>query len=154
SDLIAVTNPDGTVQYESPAVQRLLGYAEGSTAAAWGLELVHPEDVTLAKKLLARCLEQPGKTVRCELRLRHASGAWRYFELVGTNLIHDPAVGGIVTNARDITERKGFEDQLMRQALRDPLTGLPNRVLLVDRLDRALARLDRRNRTVAAPFLA
>jgi diguanylate cyclase (GGDEF)-like protein/PAS domain S-box-containing protein len=140
SDLIAVTNAEGVVLYDSPAGQRLLGYPEGSMLGSLGLDLVHPEDIGLAMKLLTRCLEEPGKTVRCEVRLRHASGAWRYFELVSTNLLHDPAIGGIVTNARDITERKGFEDQLLRQALRDPLTGLPNRVLFVDRLERALAR--------------
>ena len=41
-----------------------------------------------------------------EYRFRHKSGEWRTLEATGTNLLDDPAVGGIVINSRDVTERK------------------------------------------------
>jgi len=56
-----------------------------------------------------------------------------------SNLLEDPAVGGLVINTRDITERKALEEQLAHQAFHDALTGLANRALFQDRLRQALA---------------
>jgi diguanylate cyclase (GGDEF)-like protein len=65
----------------------------------------------------------------------------------------DIAAGGAVVSYADITTRKRAETQLAHQALHDPLTGLPNRTLFLDRLSLALARLERRPTTVAVLFL-
>jgi diguanylate cyclase (GGDEF)-like protein len=65
-----------------------------------------------------------------------------------TNKLADSGLGGFVWNARDISDRKALEDQLLRQALEDPLTGLANRIVLRDRLANALARATRHNRAV------
>ena len=54
-------------------------------------------------------------------------------ELRATNLLHQPGVTGVVLNYRDVTERKGLEERLVRQASHDALSGLPNRVLLLER---------------------
>ncbi|HVF73616.1 MAG TPA: EAL domain-containing protein [Acidimicrobiales bacterium] len=61
--------------------------------------------------------------------------------------------GGALVSYTDITSRKRAETQLAHQALHDPLTGLPNRTLFLDRLSLSLARLDRRSTTVAVLFL-
>ncbi len=45
--------------------------------------------------------------------MRHADGSWRYIEVVGTNLLDDPSVDGIVANYRDITQRKRAEDRTL-----------------------------------------
>ena len=66
--------------------------------------------------------------------MRYTDGTWRYVEAVVTDMRNRSSVGGYVINVRDITERKEAEDKLAHQALHDPLTGLPNRLLLVDRL--------------------
>jgi diguanylate cyclase (GGDEF)-like protein len=65
--------------------------------------------------------------------------ASRRFELTITNLLHDQTVGGLVLNYRDITERALYQEQLTQQAFQDPLTGLPNRARLAERLAFALA---------------
>ena len=78
-----------------------------------------------------------------EFRARHADGSWRTLEAIAKNLLDDPAVGGVVVNYRDITERKALEEQLRHQAFHDVLTGLANRSLFRDRLGHALARAAR-----------
>jgi diguanylate cyclase (GGDEF)-like protein len=85
----------------------------------------------------------PGAEASTELRARHADGEWRRIVATGKNLMDDPAVGGIVLSYRDVTEQRAMEEQLRRQALEDPLTGLSNRALLRDRMEHALARSQR-----------
>ena len=74
-----------------------------------------------------------------ELRLRTADGRVRLVESVCQNLLTDADVGGLVWNGRDVTDRRALEDRLSHQASHDPLTGLPNRTLLINRLETALA---------------
>src|SRR5919205_902282 len=68
-------------------------------------------------------------------------------------MVEDPGVGGIVVTFHDITERKAFERDLQQLAFHDTLSGLPNRALFLDRLERALARADRYRRSIAVMFL-
>jgi diguanylate cyclase (GGDEF)-like protein len=78
--------------------------------------------------------EQPGLVHTIELHLLTRDGRVRLVEAVCRNLLDDADVGGLVWNGRDVTERRTLEDELTRQALHDPLTGLPNRALLTRRL--------------------
>jgi GGDEF domain-containing protein len=73
----------------------------------------------------------------------------RDVEIVSANLLHEPSVQGIVVTARNISERKRLEERLMRQAFHDPLTGLPNRALFLDRLRSALTSAHQRGTLVA-----
>ncbi|MBV8719821.1 MAG: EAL domain-containing protein, partial [Chloroflexi bacterium] len=88
-----------------------------------------------------------------EIRMRHADGSWRDFEVVATNLLGQPAIRGIVLNCHDVTERKLLEHQLTELAFHDPLTGLANRALLGDRLEHALARAGRHEKPVGVLLL-
>ena len=74
-------------------------------------------------------------------------------EIVATNLLGNPAVAGVVINARDVTERVEVAAQLEERAYHDELTGLPNRALLLDRLQDALHRAARHDRMVGVLFL-
>src|SRR6185295_18344893 len=140
ADVNLVLSPDGTVEYESPAIERVLGFRPEDQEGHNASEFVHPDDVGWAQQLLADVAATPGAQVSAELRLRHVDGSWRMVEAVGRNLIDDPAVGGIVINFRDVTGRKALEEELRHQAFHDSLTGLANRALFVDRLEHALAR--------------
>ena len=80
-------------------------------------------------------------------------GAARDVEAVISNQLDRPSVGGYVTNVRDITERKKFEELLSHRALHDPLTGLANRQLILDRADQMLVRARRNGDPVAAFFV-
>ena len=70
-------------------------------------------------------------------RYRHADGSWRWLDGASTNLLEVSGVGGVVCNARDVTEARLFRDRLQHEATHDPLTGLPNRALFTERLDAA-----------------
>ncbi len=89
--------------------------------------------------------------MRAETRARHTDGSWRWMEHSVRAAFDDPVIKGIITNARDVTERKNMEEALCHQALHDPLTGLPNRTLLRDRLDQALLTVARRLPDAASP---
>lgn len=140
SDSFLVLEADGVIRYESVAVDRILGYRPEQRTGRSFLELVQPADREYAARLLTDLAGTPGAERAAELRVQHADGRWRTLEWVGKNLLAGPAVAGIVVNYRDITERKALEAQLTRQTFQDPLTGLPNRALLVDRLAHALNR--------------
>jgi diguanylate cyclase (GGDEF)-like protein/PAS domain S-box-containing protein len=151
ADIILVTNADGTVMYESPAVERVLGYPPGARIDQAADDIVHPDDVATAEQLRATVLAAGGQA-RAEIRVRHADGDWRTFEAVAADYTADPAVRGIVLNLHDITDRVKLGEQLAHQAFHDALTGLANRALFRDRVGHALSRL-RRRRPVAVLFL-
>ena len=85
--------------------------------------------------------------------MRHADGGWRYVETTTTNLIDDPAVQAVISNLHDVTDRVEAAGRLAHQAMHDDLTELPNRALLLDRLDQALARAERSGRPCALLFI-
>jgi diguanylate cyclase (GGDEF)-like protein/PAS domain S-box-containing protein len=139
SDLVVLLRPDGTMSYVSPAVDRNLGAVAGSWVGRALVDVVHPEDAGWLEAMVGRLATDPAGTPGGEVRLPHADGRWLWFELVGTNLLDDPDVSGMVLNCRDVTERRELEDQLRHQAFHDPLTALANRPLLIDRIDHELA---------------
>ncbi len=154
SDLITVMGIDGTILYESPAIERILGYAPENLIKSNALDFIHPDDRPQVLRAFARLAEETGANPYVEYRFRHEDGSWRHLESSGTNLLDEPSVGGIVFNSRDVTERKLLEERLIHQALHDPLTGLPNRALFMDRLTHALDRARRRDASwVAVLFL-
>ena len=153
SDVTAILNGCGRVLYVSPAVDRVWGRQPQAVEGSTLIDLVHPEDRAGAQVHFSEVLRQPGLTLSTELRLEHGDGMWRDFEVVATNLLHQPAVAGVVATYRDVTERKAFEGQLRHLAFHDPLSHLPNRALFQDRLEQALARAERHRRPVVVLFL-
>jgi diguanylate cyclase (GGDEF)-like protein len=98
------------------------------------VSLLHPDDRTAISPLLRRLDAEPGAMVAYQSRYRHADGSWRWLDVTATNLRDDPAIRGIVANARDITEAHELQELLHHQATHDALTGLANRRLLADRM--------------------
>jgi diguanylate cyclase (GGDEF)-like protein/PAS domain S-box-containing protein len=153
SDIITILDAEGTVQYVSPAVERITGYKPEERIGTNAFDTVHPDDGDRALDTFAEVLKRPGLHPPLEFRVPHKDGSWRYLEHVVNNLLDDPAVRGVVINSRDVTERNAMEEQLQHQAFHDPLTGLPNRALFIDRLEHALTRANRRGSKVAVLFM-
>jgi diguanylate cyclase (GGDEF)-like protein/PAS domain S-box-containing protein len=158
SDVITVIGADGTVRYESPSTQAVLGHSL-ATFGEPPLDIVHPEDRDRARSAARELRDPTAGVVRVELRVRHQDQGWRYVEAVASNLLDDDAVAAFVINTRDITahkalaERRVLEAQLTHRAFHDALTGLANRALFSDRLEHALSRSTRRRSSVGVLFL-
>lgn len=137
-DMIAVVNRDGERLYNSPAYQKVLGYSEEELAATSSIEQVHPDDrirVTEAAEKAYRT----GQGDRLEYRIRHKDGSWRVLESTASAVCSaDGGMDGLVIVNRDITDRRRAEALLEHRSFHDSLTNLPNRVLLLDRLQRAI----------------
>ena len=111
SDIITILESDGTIRYQSASIHRILGYVPDELLGQQIFELVHPDDVHPVKKSFTKLTKRPG-IAPVEFRFRHKNGSWRTLEAVGTNLLADPAVRGIVVNSRDSTARKKVEEAL------------------------------------------
>ena len=154
SDLITLLGTDLRVEYQSPAVKKLLGRTPEEFLGLSLQEVVHPDDVLIVQSQLAKVMTGGlGSTSNFEFRMAHADGEWRIIEGIVTNLLDERDVGAIVLNGRDMTERHDLERELSHQALHDTLTGLANRSLFFDRLSHAMDRRGRDNNQVAVLFL-
>ena len=154
SDVICIIGEDTLVHYISPSVQRTFGYDPASLAGRPVAELVHREELQRLQALLATIAAlEPGERSTAEFRVRHGNKRWRDVEVLGTNLLADETIAGIVLNIRDISERKAFQAELEHQAFHDTLTGLPNRALFRNRVEHALASQRRDHLPVAVLFL-
>jgi PAS domain S-box-containing protein len=127
-----VLAPDGTVRYQSPASESVLGVRAAELAGRPIFEFIHPDDWDAMRQVLRACLRYPRRKQLCECRFRSRDGSWRVLESVASNLHSHPG-GGIILNSRDITIQKRAEKTLLaRQAAlvrdRDDLEALAARL--------------------------
>ncbi|MGQ0659085.1 MAG: putative bifunctional diguanylate cyclase/phosphodiesterase [Chromatiales bacterium] len=153
SDMVLVTDPDGMIRLATQAVERVLGWEAATLVGSHLAALLHHDDVPAMQQFCRQAASTPGVTAPVEWRFRNQNGTWQNAEVIGSNLLHDGSVGGLVLNCRDITERKLLEEQLKHLAFHDPLTLLANRNLLNDRLQRALASAETSDLLVAVMFV-
>jgi PAS domain S-box-containing protein len=114
SDLITVLDEDRTIRYESPSIERILGWETTTAVGRDVLETVHPDDRARVREVFDRlAAAEPGETESAIFRTRHADGSWVWLEAVGRA---DPveSVDGFVINSRDVTERREREQRLRR----------------------------------------
>jgi PAS domain S-box-containing protein len=112
SDMIALMDAEGKVHYISPTTKSMLGYEPEELLGQVGLAFHHPEDKAGMLAAGNRCLQNPDEPVLAQYRFRHKDGSWTWLESIANNCLDHPAIGAIVVNTRDITERKAMEDAL------------------------------------------
>jgi PAS domain S-box-containing protein len=113
SEVICIGSPDGTIFYTTPSVQRLLGYTPASWFGRSAFEIMAPECRESVRAAALNLASQPtGSVLRVVTRVRHFDGSWKWVDAVLTNLIGQPAVGGIVCNYRDVTDSRNAEEAL------------------------------------------
>ena len=142
SDLTIVTDDRGMITYVSPAVEDFVGHRPEDLLGEPLLAHVEPDERTDVERAIKLLAARPGLVRTIDLRLCTRDGRARSVEAVCQNLVDDLDVRGLVWNGRDVTERRALENELSHRAHHDPLTGLPNRALLLRRLDDLLSRSD------------
>ena len=153
SDLITVLDADGVVTYQSPSIERVLGYRADEVEGTRFDRLVGEADRPRLAQVVADVGRERMETHVIECTLQHRDGTWLQFEVQHTDLLRDEHVHGIVLNSRNVSERKAFEEQLAHQAFHDPVTNLANRALFADRVQQALVRAQRSSTTVGVMFI-
>ncbi|TMD29250.1 MAG: EAL domain-containing protein [Chloroflexi bacterium] len=125
---------DGVMLEVNQAMSRLFGYAEGDLVGRSVLDLVAPESLPFVQSLFAKGVEGPFEALALD-----AAGEVFPVEVHSRTIPYSDGLDAGVSSIRDLRERRAMEERLARQALYDNVTGLPNRVLLVDRVRHALS---------------
>ncbi len=142
ADVILVENSRGEIEYASPSTARVLGYAPDGVTGRKAIDLLHPDDRARVKQAAAEAEANAFHASSFDARIVRNDGEYIWAEGSVTNLSDEPAVGGIVWNYRDITERKAAEDALReserRLAARERhlqtlLDSMPDCVKVLDR---------------------
>jgi PAS domain S-box-containing protein len=108
---VGLLDASGIIRYVTPNVQAVLGYDPSGylKEEVGALQYVFAEDRAKAEALFREALGEPGKTVTAELRVVNSKGEPRWFEAWARNLLHEPAVGGVVVTLHDLSARKEVE---------------------------------------------
>jgi PAS domain S-box-containing protein len=112
SDIITILGAGGQIRYESPSVERLLGYQPEELINKNILEFVHPDDLPKVIPIFTEGFRNPDTTRSVEFRFRHKDESWCVLEAICKALVDDSGVAGLVVNSRDISERRQLEEQL------------------------------------------
>jgi len=115
TELLSVLDAGACFTFWSPSATALFGWTSEEMMGRCGTDYVHPDDRTRVIEGFRRLRGMPSATERITMRLRHKNGSWRVIDTVRRNLLHDPAVRGVVVNARDVTEHQRLEEEF-RQA--------------------------------------
>jgi PAS domain S-box-containing protein len=111
ADIPTIIDSDGTITYVSASVTRTLGYEPEELIGEVGYEYQHPDDRDAVADAIETIRAKPDETRTIETRFRHADGSWRWIEATLQNRFDDPDIDGILVNSRDISQRKGQEQQ-------------------------------------------
>ncbi len=112
SDYIMIVDDSGVVSYVSPVIERMMGFSPEEIIGMNAFELVHPDDMDPAAETFSRVVSNPAEEFVEEFRAKDKDGSWVWLEVRGKNLIEDTMIDGILVDARDITKRKKYEDNL------------------------------------------
>lgn len=114
NDVVIIISAEGSPTYVSPSIKNVLNYKPEEILNLGISELVHPDDQLLVSTELKKSLNEPGVPITVPpARMKHKDGSWRWFDGTITNLLHDPAINGIVDNFKEITEKVETENKLI-----------------------------------------
>jgi diguanylate cyclase (GGDEF)-like protein/PAS domain S-box-containing protein len=147
SDIVAVLDENGVLTYEASSALPILGFRTDEMVGKSLLDFLPPSEVEQGRAFIRLLLNESQGNV--ELRASHADGTARDFEVIGKNLLHDPAVNGLVVNLRDITDRKRLMAELERLSETDALTRTLNRRGFLKLAEREHHRAQRAGRPLA-----
>ena len=122
SEMVLVLSQEGSIRYVSPSMTRLLAYEAEDLHGKSAFDFIHPDDRGEIRAAFGRTVHGGDSGRSVELRIRHHNGTWRYHEAIGTNLLDNEALSGVVVNFRDIHRRKATEEALSNEKERLAVT--------------------------------
>lgn len=139
-DLVCLHHPDGRYLYVTPSSQALLGYTPEELIGRSPYEFLHPNDQERVRQE-AHQQNLQGQPTLITYRIRHKDGTYIWLETLTLGILDEQGqIQHLQTTSRDVSDRVKAQKQLEHDALHDNLTGLPNRSLLMARLNFALQR--------------
>lgn len=153
TDLVGILDLNGVVRYASPSHEFVLGYPPEFYEGKLAFDLVHPDDISHVQKQFMNIVRTK-ETQIVEFRYKHVKGNYVWVEAKGTPVLDE--IGNVIhfqVVAREITERKLFEEKLRYMAYHDTLTGIPNRSFFRERLKQALKEAERYKRKLAVMYM-
>ena len=151
---MALTDVEGRILRANPAMGRIVGHDEVRLEGVSVHDLTHPDDRASSRVEMRRLVSSSLDGYRSEKRFRHSEGR-EVWVSVSVSCVRDENGGAryFIGQVEDVTERRALRERLAYEAIHDPLTALPNRVLFMDRLETALSRASRHDGHVAVLFL-
>jgi PAS domain S-box-containing protein len=110
--IISLVDEKLNVLFRSESAARITGWTNAEIEKTNAAEYIHPDDLEGLKSTMTKAMQKAGENIPIEIRVRHKKGNYICLEGVVKNMTHDPAIGGIITNMRDITEKKKTEEEL------------------------------------------
>ncbi|KAA0234799.1 MAG: hypothetical protein JJLCMIEE_00963 [Acidimicrobiales bacterium] len=155
NDMITLADAEGRITYASPSLlERFELDTDGDESLTrLIIGIIHPDDRSSLSEWYADIAARSGASGVFSYRVKDPRGPWLHVESSAVNLLEDDTIRSVLMSTRDMTERRRFEAELERLALHDALTGLPNRLLLLDRIRAAVRRAVRNRAKVAVLFL-
>jgi diguanylate cyclase (GGDEF)-like protein/PAS domain S-box-containing protein len=132
SDVTLVVDRAGDIAYASPSACTVLGISPQEAQGRPARDVLTARHPDGTREWLTPLYGRSAQ--RDDLQVRLHDGTLKHLELISTNMLEDPSVGGIVINLRDVSEAKDLQRRLRHQATHDSLTGLANRALLNEQL--------------------
>jgi PAS domain S-box-containing protein len=114
SDIITIANADNRITFVSPGIERVLGYEPEEIVGKRGLGFIHPDDAPAIRAATDRALESPNTPFDVSVRARASGGSWRALQYKIVNLLDHAGIRGMVATARDVTDERRLEEQLLQ----------------------------------------
>jgi len=111
-DAISLRDEKGIILYQSPSTEKITGYKAEEVTGINLTAFIHPDDVKDLVQRLDTSLKNPGVPTYSVHRVKHKNGEYRWVEGTTTNLLHDENVRALVSNFRDITDRKLAQEKI------------------------------------------
>jgi PAS domain S-box-containing protein len=133
SEFISIYNENQELVFESPSVKRILGYDDDDHIMGMDPDLLTPRGYRTINDLFQYLLETPGGEHIAQYTYLRKSGEKLFLETKGKNLLHDPAIKGIIFNTQDITERKRAEkEEQMKSRMQSLSENSPDMIMRIN----------------------